>query len=109
MANKDVVQLKEGPVGPFHFYWNKQSAVWQVTATSLRALKFFRIGSVGDRTVDGEKRECRIFSNEPRLVKRLSGDLEITRHEMRLPDRKPQNFGTPLSTLAQILGDDENA
>jgi len=71
MANKDVAQLKEGPVGPFHFYWNKQSAVWQVTATSLRALKFFRIGSVGDRMVDGEKCECRVFSNEPRLVKRV--------------------------------------
>lgn len=43
-----------------------------------------------------------------RLQKRLNGDLEITRHEMRLPERKPQNFGTPLSTLAQILADDEN-
>ncbi|MGB1265829.1 MAG: ISL3 family transposase [Nereida ignava] len=44
----------------------------------------------------------------PKFQKRLSDNLEISRHEMRLPDRMPQNFGTPLSTLPQILGDDEN-
>ena len=44
----------------------------------------------------------------PRFVKKLSGDFEITRHDMRLPDRPPQHFGTPLSTLPKILGDEEN-
>ena len=54
------------------------------------------------------QKSCRPKAQQawPRFEKRLSGDLEITRHGMRLPERKPQNFGTPLSTLLQILGGD---
>jgi hypothetical protein len=38
----------------------------------------------------------------------ISRDLEVKRHDMRLPDQPPQQFGTPLSTLPKILGDEEN-
>lgn len=44
----------------------------------------------------------------PQFQRMMSRDLEIKRHDMRLPDRPSQNFGTPLSTLPKILGDEQN-
>ena len=44
----------------------------------------------------------------PRFYKMLSRDLEVRRHEMRLPDHKPQNFGTPLAQVRNLLGDNDD-
>jgi len=44
----------------------------------------------------------------PQFQRMISRDLEVKRHDMRLPDQPPQQFGTPRSTLPKILGDEEN-
>ena len=50
----------------------------------------------------------KISRARPRFRKQPRRDYEITTHEMRMPLKAPENFGTPLSTLAKILGEGGN-